>query len=338
MKKHPKPGYLGPAFHRYLEYLETVEHAVVTGKQPKKFRNTTITVNNRLWDCGDEEQFGEMIKDAFPVDAVLAGVVRSSVKYKLTVDTFVQLGDTYGHELLNISRTTPVHLPHEWCTIIVEGFGNDDIILVAQRQTADNHKSYPELELEPDEPFICLNIGAYRSRGVELEDGTTSQNNKLSYFPVEIHMREGVVEKGNKVLYAMAGKAEPTKQGQKIMDLLYRTFLIWHHQFHLQSLLRSKSIPGAKASPGRMFRRTQLRKRIDHPQFEHTIIQVEMDSPEPSQTGRSMFQPHKRLHQVRGFWRHYKKTGRKVWVKPHWRGDEKLGVVKRDFEMIMHDH
>ena len=40
-----------------------------------------------------------------------------------------------------------------------------------------------------------------------------------------------------------------------------------------------------------------------------------------------------RLHPVRGFWRRYKKSGKTVWVKPHWRGDKELGVITHDYEV-----
>lgn len=335
MSRHPKPGYLGPAFHHYLEYLETVENAIVHRKAPKK--SMAITMNNRLWNVDSDEAFYKVMADAMPVDAVLAPIVRSSVKYKVNVTTLVKLADLYPNELLHIGNTVPMRLPHQWCTTIIEGFGSDDMILVSQEQTTE--KDYDELGIKAGDDFICVNIGAFRRDGVELEDGTIAPAHKLSYFPAEIHMRRDQTERENQVLYAHAGDGavQPTQEGHKVMDLLCRTFYVWHHQFHLQSVLRNKQVAGVKAQPGNVFQRRRLRKRTEHPQFEHTIIQLEIDAPESSQTGRSVFQPRKRMHQVRGFWRQYRKTGKKVWVKPHWRGDEKLGVVKRDFELITHE-
>jgi len=39
----------------------------------------------------------------------------------------------------------------------------------------------------------------------------------------------------------------------------------------------------------------------------------------------------RRLHGVRGHWRYYRKTGKRVWVRPHKRGDAKRGVITKDY-------
>lgn len=334
MKRHHKPGYLGPAFHNYLEYLEAVE-AWFVNKDHRKAKGRGITVNNRLWETPpDDEKFQNLMAEMMLVDASLAPIVRSAVKYKISVDTLVALGDQYTEELVYISNNVPMRLPHEHVAIVVEGFGSDDIIIVAQEETADNHKTYPELRLGADETFICLNLGAYRRQGVTLEDNTVSKANVLSHIPAEIHAQHNKPENHTKTIFAGAGQVEPTKEGLRFLDLVWRSFMIWHHQFHLQSILRHKQVAGSR--PPLSFRPKRLRKKHEHPAFEHTIIQLEVDAPDPSQTGRSIFQPRKRLHQVRGFWRHYRKTGKRVWVKPHWRGDEQLGVIRRDIELVTH--
>jgi hypothetical protein len=331
MKRH-KPGSLSPSFHAYLEYLEAMEQAVIR-KQKPKVRNS-VAINNRLWTV-DDSKFNEMAIDMMAVDATLARTVRSSVKYKVSSDTLVNLSREYGDKFTHIGHTTPLHLPHEWCTIIIQDFGLDDMIIVAQKQTAEHSKTYPELELEPDEPFICLNMVGYRKAGVELDDGTIAPAQQLSHFPVEIHCSEGKLESQTKVIYAAAEGVEPTQMGMQTMDLMWRSFLVWHHQFQLQSALRRTVVEGARLPKN--FQPRKARKKHEHPKFEHTIIQMEVDAPDPQQVGRSILQPSKRLHQVRGFWRHYKKSGKRVWVKPHWRGDKEIGVVRRDIELIQHE-
>lgn len=335
--KQQKQGHLGPAFHRWLEFLEEVEYQIHNLDKPRHAPKHHITMNNRLWqfpEDDDSPEFTQLMKDMTYVHAALAPIARSSVKYKMHLNTCMEIAARYSDELVHIGHTVPMRLPHEWCTIVFEGFGTDDMIVMAQEQVAEDHKTYPELGLEPDDTFICLNIAGFRPTGIELEDGTISKAEQLSEFPVEIHMAHNQTENLTKVIYAGAGGIEPKQAGHKVLDLIYRTFTIWHHQFHLQSVLRHKQVAGGR--PPASFRPKRLRKRHEHPQFEHTIIQLEVDAPDPSQTGRSVFQPRKRLHQVRGFWRHYRKSGKKVWVKPHWRGDENLGVVKRDFELVTH--
>ncbi len=129
MKRHPKPGYLGPAFHEYLEYLEAVEAFFITGKTKV---GRSVQLNNRLWEAPtDDAQFRKLIMDMMQVDSGLATVVRSSVKYRITVDTLVEIGNQYSNELIHVGHTIPMRLPHEACTIVVEALGPDDIIIVA---------------------------------------------------------------------------------------------------------------------------------------------------------------------------------------------------------------
>ncbi len=147
-----------------------------------------------------------------------------------------------------------------------------------------------------------------------MDDGKIAPAKQLSHFPMEMHCQHNKVETDTRMLYAGAGQVEPTQHGRQVLDLIWRSFVIWHHQFHLQSILRHKQVAGGR--PPATFRPQRLRKKHEHPKFEHTVIEMEVDTPEPSQTGRSVFQPKKRLHQVRGFWRNYRKSGKRVWVKP----------------------
>jgi hypothetical protein len=298
-----------------------------------------MAMNDRLFHVEDEATMAKVMNDTLPVDAWLARVVRSSVKYKMHFDTVMEIGEKYSKEIKYISENYQMRLPHEWCSVIIEGIGPDDFIIVAQEQTSD--EEYDSLRVHEGDKFLCANMAFYRSTGVEVLDNRENKKpvidtrQKLSYCPVELHMRQDEVAPNNTFLHAVAEGVSVTDKGKTAVDLARECFLLWLNQFHLQSILRRKTA-GAAANPGGGYQRRKLRKKHEHPQFEHTIIQMEMDAPEPSQIGRSMFQPRKRLHQVRGFWRHYKKTGKRVWVRPHWRGDEHLGVVKRDFELVAH--
>tara|TARA_R110002153_G_scaffold167527_2_gene320235 strand:- start:99 stop:596 length:498 start_codon:yes stop_codon:yes gene_type:complete len=42
-------------------------------------------------------------------------------------------------------------------------------------------------------------------------------------------------------------------------------------------------------------------------------------------------------HIVRGHWRLYKKTGERVWIKEHHRGDEEFGTVHKDYVLTKRD-
>ena len=331
--RKPKQGHLGPAFHEWLEYLEYVESVAVLEKQPAKQKH--MAMNDTLFHVESDEAFTRMMMDAMPVDAYLARVVRSSVKYKVDAETFAGLVHCYEPELKHIRNTVPMYLPHEWCTVIVE-WGGDTYLISLQETETNTGDAYPELGVPEGEKWICANMCLHRQTGVELmQDGEIHPEARLSYVPVELHFERGKLWNDTNHVTAVATGVEATEKGKQAIDIFRAFIMIWLEQFQLQSVLRHKQVSGGR--PPATFRPAKWRKKHEHPQFEHTVIQMEMDAPDPSQTGRSIFQPRKRLHQVRGFWRQYKKTGKRVWVKPHWRGDEHLGVVRRDVELVTHD-
>lgn len=333
MKRQPKQGYLGPAFHEWLEWLEYVECILTTEKRPGKPKY--MAMNDTLFKCEDDADFTRMMNEAVPVDAWLARAVRSSVKYKVTAETFAGVLHHYEDELRYIRKTTPIHLPHEWCTLLVEFMG-DTYMICLQETVTKTGERYDEIDVEADEKWICANICFYRPGGVEMLDGKVQTGQKLSYCPVELHMQKGRLWEETKYCTAITKGVEITDKGKQAIDIARAFILIWLESFQLGSVLRSKTVPGTPPMPV-SYIPTKRRKKTDHPKFEHTIIEFEVDQPECAQTGRSVFQPKKRLHQVRGFIRHMR-SGKKVWVKPHWRGDEHLGVVKKDYEVTMHDN
>jgi hypothetical protein len=69
--------------------------------------------------------------------------------------------------------------------------------------------------------------------------------------------------------------------------------------------------------------------------YEHTLLTIDPSKPIEQTDPLGSHSKH-RLHPVRGFWRHYK-SGKRTWVKAHWRGDKELGVVTHDYE-IRHEN
>lgn len=345
MKKQPKQGYLGQAFHEWLEYLEYVECVYLTDKRPPKQK--WMALNDTLFRCDSDEDFTKMMDDAMPVDAWLAKCVRSSVKYKTTAETLGLMCHQYEEELRYITNTRPIHLPHEWCTLVIEGMGEDTFMICLQETTTSHGKPYPELGVEADEKWISANICFYRPSGVDVIDVKSAwaaegsrpskihAAQRLSYCPIEIHLTKGNVWKETTTLNAQARGIEITDKGKHAIDMCTGLIVAWLNSFHLASVLRHKTAGVAPMPQGWMPKKP--RKRRKFPRFEHVVIEMEVDQPDSSQTGRSVFQPKKRLHQVRGFFRHMR-SGKTVWVKPHWRGDEHLGVVRSDVEMTMHDN
>jgi len=326
-------GHLGRAFHDWLEWLEYAECVMLTGKKAKP---RSMTINERLFQCGTDAEFTKMINETVPVDAELAHIVRSSVKYKMEAQTFLDLYRLYKDELEYLAETRPIHLPHDWCTLVLEGVhGKDgDTILVSlQETTSRNHEDYPNLGVEAGEPWYCANVCFHRSSGVELsEDGKQHPEFTLSHCPVEFHFTKGDLWQETTWLNAIAGGVQPTPDGVEACDLIRKAILIWLQTFHLAGVLRSKAV--GLPPPPKAFRPKKFRKKRQHPNFEHFVVELPMDKREPQHTGESHASSRKRLHQVRGFFRHYK-TGKVTWVKPHWRGDEHLGVVRSDYDMVV---
>jgi hypothetical protein len=329
-----KPGSLGPAFHTWLEWLEHIEY-VMLGTGPMKGKPKYIAMNDALFQQKDDDAFKEMMNECMPVDAYNARVVRSSTKYKLDVTVIVEMVQKYKAELEYIRNTRPLNLPFEWCTLVITGYGDDDILVCMTETEPRDGGGYPELNIEADEKFIDCSIAFYRPTGVEMMDGTVHKSQRLSYCPVELHFNKGLLEQDSVFLHAVAKGVTVTPRGKEVIDLVRTMILIWMSSFHLSSMLRHKRI-GLPPAHGNRIKRKRLRKKKDHPHFEHFIVEMEVDEPDPMQDGVSMYQPRKRLHQVRGFFRHYQ-SGKVSWVKAHWRGDENLGVVKKDYELTLHE-
>jgi hypothetical protein len=330
MKKQAKPGYLGTAFHTWLEWLEYVECVTQTTKRPGKPKY--MAMNDKLFKVDSDDDFQKMMRDAMPVDAWLARCVRSSVKYAVASKTLALMTHQYEKELDYIYRTRPMHLPHEWNTIVVDGWDNNTTFMMcAQETVTKTGKDYPELDVAAHEKWICVNFVIHSKNGVDLMGGKHSDNQKLSYVPVELHMTKGETVENTRSVWAMTAGMEVTEEGEKMLNLMRGMFFSWLKSFHLNAILRRKSLGTPPMSAD--YIPHKRRKKNEFPRFEHVVMELEIDEPEPAQTGRHVFQPKKRMHQVRGFWRQTK-SGKDVWVKPHWRGDEKLGVVKRVLDRL----
>jgi len=62
--------------------------------------------------------------------------------------------------------------------------------------------------------------------------------------------------------------------------------------------------------------------------FEYKMLEVKKANTITTRYGDSINK--NRLHQVRGHLRHYQ-SGKRTWIKSHERGDEKMGVIIKDY-------
>ena len=64
-------------------------------------------------------------------------------------------------------------------------------------------------------------------------------------------------------------------------------------------------------------------------QFEYKMLEVHRKNRITTRFGESINK--NRLHSVRGHLREYQ-SGKKIWIKPYKRGDEKLGIIIKDYD------
>ena len=93
----------------------------------------------------------------------------------------------------------------------------------------------------------------------------------------------------------------------------------------------------AKGEPVRSHRQSiAFGKRKAHSEYYKLAIALPKDHAVIRETARGTGSP-KRQHEVRGHFRVIRRTGkpdRRTWIKPHRRGDPKLGVITKDYVLV----
>ena len=75
------------------------------------------------------------------------------------------------------------------------------------------------------------------------------------------------------------------------------------------------------------------RNFLSKPVYEHKVLNINMGRGNENSSDNGKLQGHKkRLHEVRGHLRK-QKTGKICWVKDHKRGDKRLGVITKDYNL-----
>lgn len=367
-----KQGYLGPAFYEWLAHLEMCEDIVVRDKvRDHKRASKGYTFNNELFPVKNEPQivgvnpsnqsmlFGPTVTAMLPVDAWVAHLVRSSVKYRITHQTMLDLNEKYEREIDYIQNNMIIDLPYDPITVVFEGVGpkDDDVLVNLCATTATDRGrihgvggthtfageftdvNYPALGIGEGDEFISASICFHRAKGVVMEDtNQVRPDQKLSHCPVEIHCNKGLPLEDTKWINAIAPGADIAPRGATMIEETRQMIVYFLSYFQLASVLRRKQpgLPPALAAEEGKRRKPKHRSRFNRPMFEHFVIEMEVDEPDPQQSGITRATHKKRQHQVRGHRRVYK-SGRVSWVKPHWRGDKNLGVIRKDYEMTQHD-
>jgi hypothetical protein len=200
--------------------------------------------------------------------------------------------------------------------------------------------NYPALGIEEGDEFYSASLCLYRREGVEDEaTGKVNPDARLSHVPVEVHFNKGLPFEQTKWVNAIAPGVRMLPAGATLIDMLRTYIMHFIAMQNMQSLLRQRRHNGLTpeflvAEAKR--KRPKHKKKRKLPHFEHFVIELEVDAPEPGQSNITRAPHRKRQHEVK---RHMRtcKSGKVVWVKEHWRGDKNLGVIRKDYEMTTHE-
>lgn len=334
MKKR-KSKSLGRGFHNTLRILELCERAVMDSAKSdaknhfelSKLGDPFIRVCNAMGigDANTDRFIGEVV-ERWANDA---GDLRESFKFRIDDDTLL-LSSPYPE--------TEFLMPFDKTTLVVNiekrGVALKNAIESADSDLKSEMVFYIEKRVTPEE---------YRSlkSGDEFYSITCSVLNKDTgyggIFPFEIHIPLGqtIPACHSEILqYMEVYLGVPEMVPETLMDDFYKAQLVAQInvcrfiQILARGDYRKQTFPGLK--PGV----THLARKQKYPMYEHTTVEIDLTPDQRNAQGNfSIEGRHHRLHPVRGHWRTLK-SGKKTWIKSHWRGDDSLGVVTHDYDII----
>ena len=356
--KTPVEHAFGSAYGKWLNLLENyedfMEGRIKANKvkpfyiQPDLFTIEEHKNNNEAWEA--------QYHDLMTIWGANAHGLRSSFKFKLKATDFLE----FLRREKVVSATT--YLPFENVYLQVEHEVEDDetplsFLLFCERRTLD--QDYPELNLAAGEEFICLTPAGYKdTKGV----GSKGISKGITTYPIEIHVlpnidwemavKESFAKDGSPSIHFSSSSPDKDSYVEAIprgvngegwrqaknTEYFMQDYLAFLTMLQAQGVKQTThgSVKGANVV------RRKPKHKNKHPMYEYRVLELGVGHEEPAvnlQIPRECAK--KRLHAVRGFWRHYKKPLKsgenkgktKVFVKDHWRGDKELGVVRKDYAL-----
>lgn len=154
-----------------------------------------------------------------------------------------------------------------------------------------------------DEFFTRSDFGHF------LEPIKDSYKKFIDFLPSTFNGKTLNIEKFSEVLYT--SQTHTSQLG----ILIYLNLLQFINEKGSETITFKSSLPIKK--------RSNVQKG-----FEYKMLEVKKANRITTRYGDSINK--NRLHQVRGHMRHYQ-SGKKTWIKPHERGDEKMGIIIKDY-------
>lgn len=289
----------------------------------------------------------------FGIWASLAASMRNAFKFKVDNAQFkLWCEENKKSEVVAYLPFENVYLQYDW--------GNHSELLLCERRTLD--RDYPELGLVTGDTFICVTPALYTLHPDVVDKVTHGAfNHGLNTMPLEIHFREGVKWSGQFAHSVEAHKMwwgvpddstyppliEAAPKGINLDQWIKRDYTkqYLHCLLSLLTMLGHNSVKqqiyGTVKAENVIRRKPRHKKR--HPMYEYRVLEIDVGNTLPAVTGHIPKEcVKKRLHVVRGFFRHYKKPLKsgpnigktQVFVESHWRGEKELGVVRKDYTFI----
>lgn len=335
MAKHKRSGSMGPVFAKMLAAYEECEQALVGCESiinglTDPDASVPVRINTNKLGSGISALMDGMHGSMSSADYITplihrwandARQLRSAFKFKMSHQDMHELADFENPDLV-------MRLPFEECVLVVTSVVEDAIASTCL--FAEERYYLPEEnEIMPDwyddngiahgDKFICITASFVTADG------------GFMLLPAEYHATmnrpfDGP-DAGTWCTAVPSGTPNSTLETmEKFGSFMFVMLGGWIASMNNPNH-ETEQTQGLK--PGVKHRAPKHKERRF---YEHKMVIID-----PLKThaigGVTGHGVKHRLHPVRGFWRRYKKSGKTVWVKPHWRGDKELGVITHDYEV-----
>lgn len=338
----PKSKGLGKGFRDYLDIIERLEKAGLESIDSSK--NVVLygddvgpSISALMQRCEGEmglDKTHRLLAELVRRWGADAMTVRDAFKFKTDMNVLVELATHSPYE-------TNFTLPFKNTLFVLEddpfGLGTW-VILCEERIFTEDYEHKDEemrerykkyINIEHNDTFYCLSGAVYSKRD---RDGKGWHG----LLPLEVHIHPGVPLPVGKISpeYVPFVPAVPDHSPEWLGDLMNgpATMLVNIVQLLIRALaiphVQYPVLPGIK--PGIKHKRTK--KRNKYVMYEHTTLTIE-PLKQIQQKGPTRLGGKHRAHAVRSFYRTMKKTGKRVLVREHWRGNKDLGVVTHDYDI-----
>lgn len=349
--KKTRPRSFSPAFDTWLRWCEQYED--YAAGRLKRFPSDMV-YHEDLFEVHSTDMI-PALPQLIENWASTAKSMRSAMKFRYVHPTAqsIQKGKDEGIRM-PVWMDTPVALPFPLTYVEVDIGGtelspdNKAMMILAERHASNVPDSwtdrYTQMGIAPGEKFICCIPAVYNPTGI-IQDGVKNPTSKLSVMPVEMHIPIGPLVKDNKADIQSIAAFPVGVDGSGFMEDYHNTvlnhlmlFLILCHS-HNPAIRRT--VPGLPREARKIIKKHR-RKPMESTFYEHHVLEIPAEGNVPLHFGEGTPGTRKRLHAVRSHVRRYSKPLKsgpnkgKTWtmIDSQWRGDEKLGVVTKDYDFM----